>query len=113
MSAAPSPWRHVHLAGCGWFWAWAGVGFATALAAVVLGLLALPVAAVAFWMARQPAIRRSAFGFVAGIGALMLFVAYLQRTGEHHLDPVPWLVVGLTLLVTGGVGHARLSRRHG
>jgi hypothetical protein len=117
-----APPRRRHVAGCGWFWAWAAIGAGAALAAVSLGpILLLPVAAVAIAMARRPSVRRSAFGVLSGVGLLLLYVAYLQRQGpgvtcwhtattggcEQHLDPVPWLVIGLTCLAGGVVGHAR------
>jgi hypothetical protein len=116
-------WRH--LARCGWFWAWALVGAAAALGVVSLGpLLLLPLGLVAIGMASQPRIRNSAFGLLTGAGLLSLFVAYLQRQGpgttcwhtatasgcDQHLDPRPWLIVGLVLAAAGVVGHAVRSR---
>ena len=65
----------------------------------------------------------SAFGLLTAAGVLLLFVAWLQRAGpgttcwqtatasgcDQHLNPLPWLVVGLAALVGGIVGHARRS----
>jgi hypothetical protein len=105
-----------------WFWAWVAIGAAGALALVSFGpLLAFPVASIAFVMARRPAIRRSAFGALAGVGFLLLFVAYLQRDGpgttcwrtnvasgcSEHLNPIPWLVLGFACLLGGFIGQAR------
>ena len=111
-----------HLSGWGWFWAWAILGVGAALAAVSLGpLLLIPVALVAFVMASRPNIRRSSFGLVSGAGILLLVVAYLQRQGpgttcwhrgaasgcDEHLNPIPWLVVGIACVIGGIIGHAK------
>jgi hypothetical protein len=74
-------------------------------------------------MASRPAIRRSAFGLLTGAGALLLLVAWLQRTGpgttcwhtaaasgcDQHLNPLPWLLLGIALFVGGIAAHARLA----
>jgi hypothetical protein len=108
-----------------WFAAWIVVGCAFALATVSLGLLvALPVAVLAVVMARRPAALRSAYGALVGVGLLLLFVAYLNREGrgttcwergtatgcDGHLNPLPWLLLGLAFVVGGFVAY-RL-RRH-
>jgi hypothetical protein len=114
--------RRAHLAGCGWFWAWALVGAAAALAIASLGpLLAVPVLLAAYLMASRPGIRRSGFGMLSGAGALLLYVAWVQRAGpgttcwqtqtasgcEQHLNPLPWLLAGIVLFVGGIAAHAR------
>jgi hypothetical protein len=114
--------RRAHLAGCGWFWAWALLGLAAALAAVSLGpILLAPVIAIAWLMASRSSIRRSAFGLLSGAGALLLYVAWVQRAGpgttcwqtqtasgcDQHLNPLPWLIVGIALFVGGIAAHAR------
>jgi len=111
--------------GWAWFWAWALVGCGVALGAVSLGWFAsAPAAFVAVLMASRPTIRRSALGLFTGAGALLLFVAWVQRAGpgttcwrtatasgcDQHLNPVPWLLVGLVLFVGGVVGYARRVR---
>ena len=64
----------------------------------------------------------SRFGVRArtGAGALLLYVAWLQREGpgttcwrtanasgcDSHLNPLPWLVVGSVLFVGGIVAYA-------
>jgi hypothetical protein len=111
-----------HLRGCGWFWAWALIGSGAALGAVSLGpILLVPVAAVGGLMASRPTIRNSAFGVITGAGGPLLFVAWVQRDGpgttcwqtatsagcEQHLNPLPWLVLGIALFVGGLVAHAR------
>ena len=108
-----------------WFSAWAVVGAGAALAAVSLGpILALPIAAIAVVMISRPSIRGSAFGLLAGVGVILLYVAYVQRHGpgttcwrnatssgcDQHLNPIPWLVLGLACLIGGVVGQAK--RRH-
>jgi len=117
-----------HLAGCGWFWIWALVGCAVALAAVSLGpLLLLPTLAAAAFMASRRRIRSSAFGLLTGAGALFLVVAWLQRRGpgevcwqrgtasgcDQYLNPLPWLAIGIVLVVAGIAAHAVRARRSG
>src|SRR3954452_7504441 len=120
--------RLAHLVGCGWFWAWAFLGCAAALAAVSLGpLLLLPTAGLALWMAQSARIRRSAFGLLTGAGALFLVIAWLQRRGpgevcwqkgtasgcDEYLNPLPWLAIGVVLVVAGIAAHAVRARRSG
>ena len=114
--------RRAHLAGCGWFWAWALVGAAIGLGTVSIGpLLAAPVLLVAYLMASRPEIRRSAFGVLSGAGALLLYIAWLQRAGpgttcwetqtasgcDQHLNPLPWLLAGTVLFIGGIAAHVR------
>jgi hypothetical protein len=116
------PTIRAHIADCRWFWAWALVGCTAALGFVSLGVLVLaPVAVTAWLMASRPTIRRSAFGLLSGAGVLLLYVAWLQRAGpgttcwvaarasgcDQHLNPLPWLAVGIALFVGGIVAHAR------
>ena len=115
-----------HLGGCGWFWAWALVGCAAAVGAVSLGpLVLLPVALVGAVMASRESIARSASGLATGVGALLLVVAWLHRarpgttcwhtaTGsgcDQHLNPLPWLVIGVVFFSSGIVSHAVISAR--
>jgi multisubunit Na+/H+ antiporter MnhC subunit len=98
------------------------VGGGAALGMVSLGPLVLvPVVLVGVWLASRPAARRSVFGLVSGAGVLLLVVAYVQRDGpgttcwhtatasgcDEHLNPLPWLVIGVALLIGGIVGHSR------
>jgi hypothetical protein len=108
--------------GWGWFFVWAFLGSAAALGTVSLGpLLLVPTALVAVFVWRQPQSRRSAFGLLTGAGTLLLYVAWVQRDGpgttcwhtatasgcDQHLNPLPWLVLGLVLVAAGFVAHAR------
>lgn len=76
---------------------------------------------VPFWRWR-PAARRSAFGLLTGAGVLLMYVAWLQRDGpgttcrqiapagiqcDQHLNPLPWLLIGIVLVLAGFVTHAR------
>lgn len=114
-----------HATTCVWFWACAGVG-ALAILSLDLGpLAALPAlllgALVATVGNRR---RRSAFGFLTGAGLPLVWVAYAQRQGpgttcwhtassagcDQHLNPLPWLIVGITLVLTGLIAQTRQSR---
>ena len=113
--------------GWAWFLVWSLLGSAAALGAVSLGaLLVLPVLLVGVLLWRKrPEARDSAFGLVSGAGTLLLYIAWLQRDGpgttctrtatslrcDEHLDPLPWLVLGIVLLVTGVVVQTRYWRR--
>jgi len=92
------------------------VGATAALGLVSLGPLALIPAVIAATVLTQNAsARRSAAGVLAGAGFLLLYVAYVQRQGpgttcwhtatatgcDQHLNPIPWLVVGLALVIGG------------
>jgi hypothetical protein len=99
-----------------WFSAWAAVGVGLALSVSTLGILAVPLAllAAALLIVLRHA-DRSAFGILVGMGLLSLYVAYVQRRGpgttywhtatasgsDTYLDPRPWLVAGLLLVVAG------------
>ncbi len=108
--------------GWGWFFVWALLGSAAALGTVSLGpLLLLPTALVAVFVWRRPQAHRSAFGLLTGAGTLLLYVAWVQRDGpgttcwhtatasgcDQHLNPLPWLVLGIVLVAAGFVAHAR------
>jgi hypothetical protein len=108
--------------GWGWFFVWALVGSAVALGTVSLGpLLLLPTALVVVFIGRRPQARRSAFGLLTGAGTLLLYVAWVQRDGpgttcwhtatasgcDQHLNPLPWLILGIVLVGAGLVAHAR------
>ena len=113
-----------HLTGCGWFWAWAVVGVGFGLGISVIGVFTVPLAtlAVVFVTRRRPI--RGAFGVATGVGSVLLFIAYLHRDGpgetcwqtatgggcSGHLNPLPFLVLGVVLFAAGIVGHARRSR---
>ena len=110
-----------------WFGAWVLIGAAAAFGVIASGgLLLIPVAPVVALMLRRPEIRRSAFGALSGAGFFLLAVAYLHRDGpgttcnrlplggmrcDEHPNPIPWLVLGILLVVAGVVGDVRATRR--
>ena len=114
--------------GWSWFCAWTAVGAAVGLGAVSLGPIALgPAIVVAALMCRSHDARRSAFGILTGIGLLLLVVAWVNREGPgpscwhtataggcgEHLSPIPWLILGIVLVVAGAIGQRRSRRgRH-
>jgi hypothetical protein len=75
-------------------------------------------------MARSRNAGQSLFGLLAGAGLLSLFVAYVQRDGpgttcwhtatasgcDQHLNPIPWLVAGVLLVVGAVVGQMRYGK---
>lgn len=109
----------------GWFFVWAALGCASAFGLLVFGWLGAPPILIGAWLARKrPAFRASAFGALAGVGSLLLYVAFVQRRGpgtvcwqtgtasgcDEYLNPWPWLVVGLALVAVGVVAHRRRIR---
>jgi hypothetical protein len=89
---------------------------------ISLGPIALVPAMIAGTaMARSRSAHRFPFGLLAGAGFLSLFVAYVQRDGpgttcwhtataagcDQHLNPIPWLVAGLLLVVGAVLGQSR------
>ena len=121
-SADAAPAGHRHLVRCGWFWAWATVGACGALGLISLGPIALgPALLGGVAISRSRTGSRSAFGLFAGAGLLSLFVAYVQRDGpgttcwrtatatgcDQHLNPVPWLIAGIVLVVGAVIAQTR------
>jgi len=107
-----------------WFWAWAAVGALAAASLDVGPLTAVPALALGALVARAGGSRGSEFGLVTGAGLPLLLVAYIQRQGpgttcwrtatsvgcDQHLNPLPWLIVGLVLVLAGLIGHSRHNR---
>jgi hypothetical protein len=85
-------------AGCTGFWAWSAAGALMSFSLLTgfsIGLFVLPLAAAALLLAarRFPYIAES-LGFLAGIGATLFLVAFIQATGDGSLSPGPWLIAG-------------------
>jgi hypothetical protein len=111
-----------------WFAVWLAVGVALAFSIVDIpayGLFVFPFAAAGVvLLVVLHHLDRSAWGLLCGIGLLSLYVAYVQRKGpgtvtwhtatasgaDTYLDPRPWLIAGL-LLVLVGVGAFLWRRR--
>ena len=109
-----------------WFLAWAAVGVGFALGISALGLFAVPLALlVTILLIVRHHADRSAFGVLAGMGLLSLYVAYVQRKGpgtvywhsatasgaDQYLDPRPWLVAGILLVAAGVAAFLWRERR--
>jgi hypothetical protein len=109
---------------CLCFWSWALIGAVTALGLVSLGPIALVPALIGgAALSIITTARRSRFGLLAGAGLVSLFVAYVQRQGpgttcwhtatatgcDQHLNPIPWLLIGLFLIITATVLQTRTT----
>lgn len=107
------------------FFVWAVLGAAAAFGLVIFGTLAaVPILIGVGLAVTRPALRRSWFGAMTGVGAMSLYVAFAQRRGpgtvcwqtatasgcDQYANPWPWLVVGAALVVAGFVAHARRMR---
>lgn len=98
-----------------WFSAWVLLALAVVVGAFALGLLwpwtLVPIALVVLGcrIAQRPSARRSMRGLLSGAGAALLYVAWIERTGPGAgaLNPFPWLLVGIALLVSGVIAHAQ------
>jgi multisubunit Na+/H+ antiporter MnhC subunit len=120
--------RRSWLVGWGWFGVWVLVGGLSVLGLVsfviVFALVVIPLGALGIWMVTRPSSRDSAFGLLTGAGLPLFLVAYVNREGpgttcwhtatasgcDEHIDPLPWLLVGLVLVVGGIVGHVLVMR---
>jgi hypothetical protein len=122
MTFTPARVRAPHVMTCVWFWAWAGVGALGILSFDLGPLTAVPALVVGALVASVgDRGRRSAFGLFTGAGLPLLWVAYVQRQGpgttcwhtassagcDQHLNPLPWLIVGIALLLTGLIARTR------
>jgi amino acid transporter len=112
--------RGRHVAEWGWFCVWAVVGGCVAISFIsFVGPFFLPGAALGALAGMRwgrSSVARSSLGAVTGAGIPFLIVAYLERKGpgtvcwkaatatgcDDYLDPRPWLVIGL-VLVLGGI----------
>jgi hypothetical protein len=109
----------VGLSGWIWFAGWAVVGAAYAfglLGALSIGMFVLPCALLATWyLARRRQSMTGVAGVLAGVGAPLLVLAYLNRGGpglvcaggicEHRLSPWPWLIAGVLFVLLGVAGQ--------
>jgi len=102
--------------GQGWIWfgAWALVGAVFAfsfLTGFSIGLFILPLVVLLLGVVLHSSPRpREAIGFVAGIGAVLLVIAYLNAGEGSGVDPRPWLLFGLAVTAAAIGGYA-LARR--
>ena len=83
-----------------WFAAWSAAGAALTfsfLTGLSIGIFVLPFAgALLVWVARRAPRLPDAFGFVAGVGLLLVVIAFINRAGDG-VDPMPWLLAGVSL----------------
>ncbi|HET9730410.1 MAG TPA: hypothetical protein VFR41_13345 [Acidimicrobiia bacterium] len=109
-----------------WTIPWVIVGAMWGLGAIsFIGVILLPVALIASlalaWV--RPA-QRAAPAFVAGLGLPLFYVAWLPREGPgtvchairdgqectDELNPLPWLAVGVALVICGIVAVVAMRR---
>jgi hypothetical protein len=80
--------------GWGWFVAWSAVGALATfsfLTGLSIGILFVPLVVVGLvWVARRSPKGAERIGFAAGIGVMLLVVAFIHRDGDG-IDPKPWL----------------------
>ena len=97
-----------------WFAAWSVAGGLLAFSFVTglsIGLFVLPLASVVLvWVARRTPRLADALGFVEGVGALCVLVAFLNRAG-NGVDPMPWLLAGVSLAGLAPVAYVLLCYR--
>jgi uncharacterized membrane protein len=83
-----------------WFFAWSLAGAALTfsfLAGLSIGIFVLPFAAVLLvWVVRRAPRLPDAFGFVAGVGMVLVLVAFLNRASDG-VDAMAWLLAGVSL----------------
>jgi Na+/melibiose symporter-like transporter len=95
-------------------WALFGAFSAMTIVAILsIGIFVLPLTIVAGWLAHRGAPEaHSALGFISGIGAPLVLVAWLNRNDDPRaFDIAPWLATGLGLLLLGIVMFAVARRR--
>ena len=115
MDLAPAP----AVGARAWFGAFTLLGAAWAFSLVSIlsiGMVILPLATVAtVVLLTRRSSRQGLPGLVAGLGAPLVYVAYLNRAGPGNVctavvrgascmqefDPLPWLIVGLALVAAG------------
>jgi hypothetical protein len=117
----------------GWFGAWAVAGALASFAFLTgftIGLLVLPVAALALLVASKSPRRSTAFGLFAGAGVVCLAIWWLNRgyvpcpengalsgvPGQASVecggaDPQPWLIASIVLVLVGAVSFLVVHRR--
>lgn len=111
---------------CVWFWVWAAVGALGILSLDLGTITAVPALIIGALIATKgDRNHRSTFGLLTGAGLPLLWVAWVQREGpgttcwhtatgagcDQHLDPVPWLVIGITLVLGGVLAQTRRNRQ--
>jgi hypothetical protein len=108
-------------------WLVVGAGVTLALLTVLsIGLFVLPVAAgLALLLVRLKGSERGLPGLVSGLGAPLLYVAYLNRSGpgtvckvsgtgemcEDQWNPWLWLAAALIAFTAGGVAMVVVRRQ--
>jgi Flp pilus assembly protein TadB len=93
---------------------WAAAGAAMTfgvLTGLSIGVFVLPFStALVLWVAWRTPHPREALGFVEGIGAVLLLVALINRAGDG-IDPMPWLLAGVSLCVFALLMYGLLRRQ--
>jgi hypothetical protein len=107
------------------FFLWAVLGAIAGFALLAFGTLAaVPILLGVVLALTRPALRRSWFGAMTGVGAMSLLIAFGERHGpgtvcwrtataagcDQYLNPWPWAVAGVALVIAGFVAQARRVR---
>jgi hypothetical protein len=98
--------------GFSWFSSWAAAGALftfSFLSAFSIGLFVLPfAAALLLWVARRSPHGAERTGFAAGVGSVLLVIAFLSHVGDGG-NPTPWLAGGLAFTVVPVAAYALLG----
>jgi hypothetical protein len=104
---------------------WALIGAVIGYVAVnLLTAGVLLVVLIVLALVAKPSVRQQISGVLAGVGAICLLVAYVQRRGpgtvcwhtanaggcDQYLNPWPWLAAGLALIAFSVVVFTRSLR---
>ncbi|SNX57988.1 hypothetical protein SAMN06272735_2464 [Streptomyces sp. TLI_55] len=121
--------RNDHASEWGWFLAWLAVGGCVALGLAALlsvGLVLIPLGALAAVFLLRKGHRNAVVGGLAGLSLPLFYLAYLNRGGPGNVchataggetctdeyAPLPFLVAGALFFAAGFLVFLILDRRH-
>lgn len=94
------------------FWLWALVGLGFGFGVTALGVFTVPASLlITILLLRRPRFRRSVYGVLVGIGAVLILIAYINRDGPFNARH--WLLAGLALVAAGLIAQSLNTGRLG